>query len=89
MAELVFTSGFIEDTDLVERDDKLAEILDIVALLETSPDMGSNSLPASIAERYGANVKKLVVTPFDVIYEHLPEQDEVLIYALVHQRAAR
>lgn len=89
MAELVFSQGFIEDTDAVELDSKLAQIMDVIALLETSPCLGSANLPDSIVEQYGASVRKLVIDPFDVIYEFLSHEDVVLIHGLVHQKAAR
>ena len=77
------------DAAIVKREDKLDEILDTIALLEGTPEIGSAILPASIRRRFGPQVRKLVVRPFDVIYDYLPEADAVVILALIHQRGAR
>lgn len=49
--------------------------------------MGSTNLPRSIAEKYGPDVRKLVVTPFLVFYKLLPA-DRVLVLGVMHNRAA-
>lgn len=77
------------DAAIVEREDKLDEILDTIALLESTPEIGSAILPASIRRRFGPQARKLVVRPFDIIYDYLPKADAVVILALIHQRGAR
>ena len=89
MAEIVFTEGFMADAAIVEREEKLDEILDTIALLEDAPEIGSAILPASIRRRYGSQVPKLVVRPFDIIYDYLPKDDAVVVLTLIHQRGAR
>lgn len=89
MAEIVFTEGFMADAAIVEREEKLDEILDTIALLEDAPEIGSAILPSSIRHRYGSQVRKLVVRPFDIIYDYLPQDDAVVILTLIHQRGAR
>lgn len=89
MAEIVFTEGFLADAAIVEREEKLDEILGTIELLEDTPEIGSAILPASIRRRYGSQVRKLVVRPFDIIYDYLPKEGAVVILALIHQRGAR
>ena len=89
MAEIVFTEGFMADAAIVEREEKLDEILDTIALLEDAPEIGSAILPASIRRRYGSQVRKLVVRPFDILYDSLPKHDAVVVLTLSHQRGAR
>ena len=89
MAEIVFTEGFLADAAIVEREEKLDEILGTIELLEDTPEIGSAILPASIRRRYGPQVRKLVVQPFDIIYDYLPKDDAVVVLALIHQRGAR
>lgn len=89
MAEIVFTEGFMADAAIVEREEKLDEILDTIALLEDAPEIGPAILPASIRRRYGSQVRKLVVRPFDIIYDYLPKDDAVVVLTLIHQRGAR
>lgn len=89
MTEIVFTEGFMADAAIVEREEKLDEILDTIALLEDTPEIGSAILPASIRRRYGPQVRKLVVRPFGIIYDYLPEADAVVVLSLIHQRGAR
>ena len=88
MADLVFTEGFINDMTKVELSTKRVEIMRTIDLLSSFPDMGSRNLPASIRERFGANIRKLVVRPFLVIYEYNQETDAVYIYGLDHHREA-
>lgn len=88
MAKLIILPSFFEDTDYVHSMDKLDEILDAVASLESFPNRGSNLLSDSIISQYGNGVKKLIVNPFDVIYEYLENEDTVLVHALLHQKAA-
>ena len=75
MAEIVFTEGFMADAAIVEREEKLDEILDTIALLEDAPEIGSAILPASIRRRYGSQVRKLVgVQDLDIIYDYLSKR---------------
>lgn len=89
MAEVLFTEGFLEDMAQVERADKRREIMRVLALLPHTPEIGSRALPPSIRASYGDTVRKLVIAPFDVIYEYHGDKDEVHVLALIHQRQAR
>ena len=51
------------------------------------PEMGSTNLPQSISEKYGPDVRKLVVSPFLVLYKLL-DSDRVLVLGVMHNRAA-
>lgn len=87
MTEIVLTEGFLEDMRIVQREEKTDEILDRISLLESSPEIGSALLPPSIVRKYGPQVRKLIVMPFDVIYEYMLADDTVVVLALVHQRS--
>lgn len=89
MASIVFTEGFMDDVAIVEREEKLDEILDAISILEDSPEIGSAILSESLQRRFGPQVRKLIVRPFDIIYDYLPKEDAVVILTLVHQRGAR
>lgn len=88
MAKLVYSDAFIEDMTTVEFASKRDEIFNKLDLLSDFPDLGSANVPESIRLRFGSSVRKLVVSPFDVVYEHDWEADSVHILGLVHQRAA-
>ena len=89
MAKLAYAEAFIEDMQSVELKSKRDEIFDRIDLLADFPGLGSSNLPASVVTRFGGNVRKLVVDPFDVIYEHDAQSDTVNILGLIHQRAAK
>lgn len=89
MASLVFAEAFVEDMTQVILKSKRDEILGSVALLEHVPNIGSTIVPASIREAYGQSVRKLIVDPFDIVYEYHEAEDAVHILGLIHQRAAR
>ena len=88
MARLVYTDSFIEDMTMVELASKRDEIFDKNNLLSDFPDLGSANVPVSIRLRFGSSVRKIVISPFDVVYEHDQASDSVNILGLVHQRAA-
>ena len=88
MADVVYTDAFIEDMLSVQLEDKRNEIFQRVDLLSSFPELGSANIPNSIAKRHGDNMRKLVVDPFDVVYEYSPSEDAVYVLGLIHQRAA-
>ena len=88
MARLVYTDSFIEDMTMVELASKRDEIFDKIDLLSDFPDLGSANVPASIRLRFGSSVRKLVISPFDGVYEYDQASDSVNMLGLVHQRAA-
>ena len=88
MARLIYSDAFIEDMLTVELENKREEILTKVDLLSNFPDLGSRNIPDSIRARYGDSVRKLVTSPFDVVYEHDASSDTVHVLGLIHQRAA-
>lgn len=87
MASIDFAEEFIEDMLQVEISSKEEEIFEAISLLEEAPEIGSQILPLSIRRRFGSDVRKLVVKPFDVIYQYYPESDLVYVVGLWHQRA--
>lgn len=88
MTKLVFAESFIENMTQVELESKRDEIFGRIELLADFPELGSSNLPKSICDNYGPRVRKLVVNPFDVVYEYDEVEDAAHILGLVHQRAA-
>ncbi len=88
MAELVYTASFLEDMLSVELESKEGEVFSLCDLLADNPGLGSANLPLSIKQRYGEQVRKLIVSPFDIVYEYDAASDTVYLLGLVHQRAS-
>ena len=88
MAKLVYSDAFIEDMTTVELASKRNEVFDRIDLLSDFPELGSSNVPMSIRLRFGDSVRKLVVCPFDVVYEYDRSCESVHVLGLVHQRAA-
>lgn len=88
MNQIIYTDGFLEDMLQVNTQKLEDKIFDAIDLLPHIPIMGSTNLPDSIAARYGFNVRKLPVKPFDVIYEITDDKDFVIL-GLLHQRSAK
>ncbi len=86
MADIDFSREFVADLKRVRLSSKQDEILDKISMLSALPELGSRILADSIKIRFGTQVRKLVINPFDVIYEYLPEDDLVLVVRLMHQR---
>lgn len=57
--------------------------------VDTFPEIGSKNLPLSIKEEFGDAVRKVAVSPFDLIYEFKEEENAVFVYALVPMRPVR
>lgn len=55
----------------------------------TFPEIGSKNLPLSIKKEFGDAVRKVAVSPFDLIYEFKEEENAVFVYALVPMRSVR
>lgn len=88
MPKLEFSERFADDLALVESRKLKARILADLDNIETFGEFGSAAIPESIKEKFGPEVRKVAVNPFDLIYSYYPEQDLVRVEALVHQRAA-
>ena len=89
MMELAFSESFFDDMEAVELESKQGEILDAIGLLPTVPEMGSRRVPESIEREFGASVRKLVVSPFLVVYEVMEDGAVLYVHGLVHQRQAK
>ncbi|NHM15761.1 hypothetical protein GMI69_03620 [Eggerthellaceae bacterium zg-887] len=88
MAEVRIANRFQDDLDMVLSDKVLLDILNTVELLAIIPSLGSTNVPRSIAAEFGAGVRKIPVSPFDIITIYHPDKDLVEVAGLVHQRAA-
>ena len=87
MAEVLYAGGFLEEMAQVETKRVRDNILDATELLAVIPQMGSTNLPRPISEKYGADVRKLIVSPFLMLYKLL-SGDRVLVLGVMHNRAA-
>lgn len=88
MAKVVYTETFVAEAAKIKLEGKRAEVRDAISLLGTLPELGSRALPKSISLRYGDSVRKLVVSPFDVVYDYDADTDTVYVLGLLHQREA-
>ena len=87
MAEVLYAASFFDEMAQVETQRVRDNILDATELLALIPEMGSTNLPRSIVEKYGSDVRKLVVSPFLVLYKLL-DGNRVLVLGVMYGRAA-
>ena len=87
MAEVLYVDSFFDEMAQVETKRVRDNVMDATELLAVIPEMGSTNLPTSIVEKYGGDVRKLVVPPFLVLYKLL-NNDRVLVLGVMHNRAA-
>lgn len=85
MARVIILDSFEDDLAQVSSHTKRVQIIEAVALLERFPRRGSTDLPASTQVRYG-NARKIVISPFDLIYTYDEDGDAVIVQGIVHQR---
>lgn len=88
MSEVRIASRFRDDLSIVESNRVLVNILDTIDVLQVIPSLGSTVVPKSITAQFGENVRKIPVSPFDIITVYYPEKDRVEVLGLIHQRAA-
>lgn len=88
-SKLVFAHEFVDALASVTSERMYRRVLAMVSSLETMPELGSPDVRASIVARFGPNVRKLVIGPFDIFYIYLPSKGEVHVDALVHHRSIR
>lgn len=89
MTALLFSEGFKSDLAQIETNELLNAVFETLELLETIPTLGSKNLPQSVIACYRYSVRKLIVGPFDIIYEFDEEKDIIRVAGLIHQRMAR
>lgn len=87
MPDIIFTERFAQDLRRVKSSKMRGKILDVMDMLYQVPTMGSRSLPTSIIEQYGKNVRKLPVSPFLIICQTL-DDGSILVLGMIHQKQA-
>ena len=87
MTRVIILESFEDDFAMVSSKAKRAKIIEAVALLERVPQRGSRDLPQSVLSRFG-HTRKIVVSPFDIIYTYDAESDTAVVQGIVHQRGA-
>lgn len=88
MSELIYTDGFVADVAQIPFESERDEIKRHVDLLSGFPELGPSTLPRPLVEQYGGTVRKLVVSPFLIVYEYHEDEDAVYLLGLIHQRSA-
>ena len=88
MARMIYTEGFLEDASYIWSPKVLDDLTRALEAIETFPKIGSTQIARSIREEFGDSVYKVIVKPFDLIYEYDEAADELIVYGLVHIRQA-
>lgn len=89
MARLVFTSQFMEDSEVIWSSRVRARLIRVLQMLETLPNAGSAQIPESISLEFGNSVRKCALNPFDIVYEYEEDTDTVTLLGLISQRGVR
>ncbi|MBQ9022158.1 MAG: hypothetical protein IJ113_09170 [Eggerthellaceae bacterium] len=87
MRKIIYTDPFLDQMTQVTSNRVRGAIFDAIDKLIVVPVIGSTNLPQAIIDKYGDEVRKLVVKPFLVIYKVLPDEN-LLILGLMYGRAA-
>lgn len=85
---MVFAERFLEDASHVWSERLRLSLANVLLNIEAFPEIGSKNLPLSIKEEFGGDVRKVAVSPFDLIYEFKKDENAVFVYALVPMRSA-
>lgn len=88
MTTLNYSESFVEDVSQIYSLNIINRIEDAMSSIEAFPHLGSANIATSIRAKYGDSVRKLVVAPYDIIYEYNEMDDVVEVLGLVHFRQA-
>lgn len=89
MARVIVPASFGAELEEKVRTERLrGRIISAIQLLEMFPRLGSCDVPKSVRERYG-EVRKLVVSPFDIAYVYDELEDTVTIRTIYALSSAR
>ena len=89
MPRLEYSQRFVNDFAAIETKKLEQRILKNLDNIELFAEFGSPDIPASIKEEFDGDIRKVAVSPFDLIYTYFADRDLCRIEALVHQKAAR
>ena len=89
MAKLLFSEQFLDDAATINSSRVNKHLHRILRMLEQFAESGSASVPPSIHEQFGPNIRKCAMNPFDLVYRYDPKSDTVYLHGVIHQRKAR
>ena len=84
MAKLVFDEEFLREWSDVSSHRTSQRIDDMLELIAAFPGVGSSIMPKSVRLAYGSNVLKVLVNPYQIIYEYDTINDIVYVYGLLY-----
>lgn len=87
--KITITEQFVSETGRIQSDRVFDQVYDALESLQTLPEMGSKHVPEFVKSRYGTTARKLIVPSFDIFYTYDPQEQLIVVLALVHQRKAR
>ncbi|MBR2834240.1 MAG: type II toxin-antitoxin system RelE/ParE family toxin [Coriobacteriales bacterium] len=89
MITTIYSDRFMNDMANIYADKVYKAVIDAIRAIETMPGVGSLLIRMSLQEEFGKNIRKVVVNPFDLIYEYDQEKAIVYLHALIYQRSIK
>jgi hypothetical protein len=77
-ARVILTEGFISDASGISGDDSLARVESLLRALADYPDLGSPLARPSLSNRFGDDVRKMVIGRYLLVYRHVGDEVRVL-----------
>ena len=84
MAKLVFDEEFLRQWADVPSKRMSDQIDHILQLISAMPGVGSSIVADSVRVAYGQNVLKMLVGPYQIIFEFDRSKDTVYVYGLLY-----
>ena len=84
MARLVVFDGFIDARNGIRSEWIRKNVDAMLMTIEKVPGVGSSILPDSILVEFGPDVRKAVVSPFEIVYEYDSATDTAYVYDLLY-----
>ncbi len=89
VVSIEFSEQFLEDAGQIYSPGLAKRLKRTILLLEVVPTMGSKIIRDSLKKRFGKDIFKLVVEPFDLIYTYDEAARCVRLHALVPQKTVK
>ena len=84
MARLIVFDGYVEARSKIWSERLGQNVDDMLRTIEQMPGVGSSLLPDSVIREFGPNVRKALVSPFEIVYEYDQETDIAYVYDLLY-----
>ena len=87
MAKMLYALSFLDDVETIYSPRVRKHLESVLSMLETFPESGTLVSSEYLTSKYGGEVRRCNVAPFDIVYTYERSTDTVRIRGLVPQQS--